>query len=407
MVIAGTPIDGNEAPFSFAELFFSRTDTRGVIAAGNDVFQRVSQYSWAELLNKPPNVIRHPDMPRGVFHLMWKTIKAKQPIGAYVKNRAKDGRHYWVFAVVTPVDDGYLSVRLKPSSPLFHAAVDAYQQLRGAERTESLTPEASEHRLLSMLELLGFPDYGTFMSVAIREEVTARERVLSPQVRPFLGILERITAGAKKLSSETATVVDTYQTWAHVPINLRVKSAKLGSRGRSIGVISENFDTVSSSIRVEIDQFRESVIDVFDLLHHGQFLLCTAKLQAEVAQFFRNETAGATTANTNELALLEHQMSDYQRRANESLEQIEARIRHFQNDFLRLKKSTTGLEVIRVMGKIDAARLPGNIGLNELLNDLGTFQTALTTSLAAIEHHNSELRVDTDSVIAALALPGG
>jgi hypothetical protein len=100
-------------------------------------------------------------------------------------------------------------------------------------------------------------------------------------------------------------------------------------------------------------------------------------------------------------------MSDYQRRANESLEQIEARIRHFQNDFLRLKKSTTGLEVIRVMGTIDAARLPGDIGLRELLNDLGTFQTALTTSLVAIDDHNSALRVDTDSVIAALAQPGG
>jgi hypothetical protein len=96
-------------------------------------------------------------------------------------------------------------------------------------------------------------------------------------------------------------------------------------------------------------------------------------------------------------------MNDYQRLANASLEKIEARVRHFQSDFLQLKKSTTGLEVIRVMGKVDAARLPGDTGLNELLDDLGTFQNALSASLTAIERHNTELRLDTHNVIAALA----
>lgn len=94
-----------EVPFTFEELFFSRTNWRGVILAGNSVFQRVSLYSWDELIQKPHNVIRHPDMPKGVFWLLWDTIKKGEPVGAYVKNRAKDGRYYWVFAIVTPIGE--------------------------------------------------------------------------------------------------------------------------------------------------------------------------------------------------------------------------------------------------------------------------------------------------------------
>ncbi len=88
-----------EVPFDFDELFFSRTDKRGKIRSGNSVFHRISRFEWDELLGKPHNVIRHPDMPRGVFWLMWERIRRGLPTSAYVKNRAKDGRHYWVYAI--------------------------------------------------------------------------------------------------------------------------------------------------------------------------------------------------------------------------------------------------------------------------------------------------------------------
>jgi hypothetical protein len=64
-----------EAPFGLEESFYSRTDTRGIIASGNFVFQRVSHYSWEELIGAPHKTIRHPDMPKGLFSLFWDTIK--------------------------------------------------------------------------------------------------------------------------------------------------------------------------------------------------------------------------------------------------------------------------------------------------------------------------------------------
>jgi aerotaxis receptor len=59
-----------ESHFEIDELFFSRTDTRGIILSGNGVFQRVSKFSWNELINKPHKIIRHPDMPKAVFFLL-------------------------------------------------------------------------------------------------------------------------------------------------------------------------------------------------------------------------------------------------------------------------------------------------------------------------------------------------
>src|SRR5208337_645098 len=98
------PNSDGEVPYSFEELFFSRTNEKGHILSGNKTFQTISMYSWGELLNRPHNIIRHRDMPRGVFWLLWDTIKKGKPIAAYVKNRAKDGRYYWVLAIVTPIE---------------------------------------------------------------------------------------------------------------------------------------------------------------------------------------------------------------------------------------------------------------------------------------------------------------
>jgi aerotaxis receptor len=110
---------GREAPFTADELIYSRTDDRGVILAGNEVFQRLSGQDWRELIGAPHRIIRHPDMPKGFFHLFWQQLKNGEPAVGYVKNRSKDGGHYWVLANAIPCPGGYFSIRMKPSSPLF------------------------------------------------------------------------------------------------------------------------------------------------------------------------------------------------------------------------------------------------------------------------------------------------
>jgi PAS domain S-box-containing protein len=147
-----------DVQFNFDELFFSCTDERGVITAGNDVFQRISGFEWDELLGAPHKTVRHPDMPKGMFHIFWDRIQKGLPTGAYVLNQCKDGKAYWVFAIISPFDGGYLSVRLKPSSAVFDTSRELYKAVLEKER-DGLSASESAAFLMDKLKELGFDDY--------------------------------------------------------------------------------------------------------------------------------------------------------------------------------------------------------------------------------------------------------
>jgi len=122
------------------DFIVSKTDLKGRITYGNRIFIEYSGYTEHELLGAQHNIIRHPDMPRGVFKFLWDTIASGQEVFAYVKNMAKDGSCYWVFANVTPDYDeqgniiGYLSVRRCPKRSAVDTCTALYQQMLAAEQ---------------------------------------------------------------------------------------------------------------------------------------------------------------------------------------------------------------------------------------------------------------------------------
>jgi PAS domain S-box-containing protein len=87
-----------EIKFSKKKFIVSKTDIEGNIIFVNKNFSEVSGYSEAELINQPHSILRHPDMPRAIFYLMWQSLLSGKPISAIIKNLAKDGRYYWVIA---------------------------------------------------------------------------------------------------------------------------------------------------------------------------------------------------------------------------------------------------------------------------------------------------------------------
>jgi PAS domain S-box-containing protein len=131
---------GQERTFGADELIVSKTDPRGVITYANDVFLRVSAYGLDEVVGQPHNLIRHPEMPKALFQLLWDTLGRGQEIFAYINNLAADGAHYWVLAHVTPSYGpngavvGYHSNRRLPSPRAIARVRPVYEQLLAEER---------------------------------------------------------------------------------------------------------------------------------------------------------------------------------------------------------------------------------------------------------------------------------
>ncbi|MBI3437794.1 MAG: PAS domain-containing protein [Proteobacteria bacterium] len=389
-----------EVGFGFDELFFSRTDPAGIIKFGNSVFQRIAGYIWAELLEKPHKIIRHADMPRAVFWLLWDTIKKNQPIGAYVKNRANDGRHYWVFAIVTPVEGGYLSVRLKPSSPVFDVVRREYAALRALEREQSPTPQQSAELLLARLRELGFDDYSAFMATALGAEIAARDRQLGYAPDAVIQCFDDLVKGARLLLEHASAIASAYMRNESVPFNFRVLAAQLGQEGAAIGVISTNYTLLSSEMRTILAGFVESAEAVYRAINDGYFLACTARMQREVIAFFASEK-GESAGREEEMGLLDRQQTAYGARSISGLTDIVSKIAGFQQACVEMMRLAAGLEVTRVMGKVECSRHVGvKERMDELLGDLETFQRTIAASLKEIEHTNHRIRVEADGLLA-------
>ncbi|MDP9797314.1 PAS domain S-box-containing protein [Catenuloplanes nepalensis] len=131
---------GIERTFADHEIIVTKTDMKGLLTYANDVFLRLSVFDEEEVIGKPHNIIRHPDMPRVVFKLLWDTLREGREIFAYVVNMASDGAEYWVLAHVTPSRDlagrivGYHSSRRRPDRSAINAVKELYARLRAEEK---------------------------------------------------------------------------------------------------------------------------------------------------------------------------------------------------------------------------------------------------------------------------------
>lgn len=129
------PVTQHEYQIAEGVSLVSETDLYGNITYANQAFVEVSGYSWEELKGQPHNLIRHPDVPEAVFADLWKTVKAGEPWHQYVKNRRKNGDHYWVEANIAPVEQngqvvGYKSVRSTMPRDLIEPVEQAYRDIR-------------------------------------------------------------------------------------------------------------------------------------------------------------------------------------------------------------------------------------------------------------------------------------
>ncbi|MDR9467118.1 PAS domain-containing methyl-accepting chemotaxis protein [Marinospirillum sp.] len=161
------PVTQQEHKYEAGVRLVSTTDLKGMITYANPDFCKVSGYSLEELVGQNHNMIRHPDMPPEAFADLWKTLKSGESWIGVVKNRCKNGDHYWVDAYISPLYEndqiiGYQSVRTKPSSRRVADAARLYKRIR-AGKAASASPLPSMH--LSVLGVALFAPLLTWLAM--------------------------------------------------------------------------------------------------------------------------------------------------------------------------------------------------------------------------------------------------
>lgn len=322
-----------EREFSIDELFFSTTDLHGVILHGNEVFTRISGFKESELIGAPHSVVRHPDMPRAIFGLLWGTIQDGKTIAAYVKNLAKDGCYYWVLALAMPCNTGYLSIRLKPTSPLLHTVKSLYGEMLRLERSIEVEPKfrkagiaASTELLLKRLKELGFRSYEEFMMQALSAELTARHegvdstgittsghsqalhqstglykqcRSLDSQLQTAYERIGEFRSTSVTLMQKSSTILSMAESIRVLSMHATISAGKLGNDGATLQVVSDSLRTVSDDSQDVTRRLLTRMDSVVEILDRLIFNLAATKLQSEISLQFVGEVLASNQALAN------------------------------------------------------------------------------------------------------------
>lgn len=380
-----------EAPFYPGEVFYSRTDKRGIIQSGNYVFRRVADYEWSDLIGSPHKIIRHPDMPKGVFSLFWEKIQNGEVVGAYVKNLAKDGLYYWVFAVVTPWKDGYLSARIKPTSTRLRMVEELYATALRAERDEKLSPEASAERIVEKLKEHGFETYDDFAVDSMAEELLSECESLGHRPDKRIVNSRNMLKTAKELAGHTSLLFSDFDALASVPQNMQIKASRLEPTGGPLTALSKNYEHMSHEIS---SWFADHVVGkdnnfakISNSVKEALLLTSTAEVlyRCEEQVIADRRTLGHADMEAEQNHLKELSQDFWQRaRAASLIVAGEAqRIGRACDD---MRRNLLGLNTVRVTCKIENARLGDNSGtLDEIISQLGKSQTSVERHLEVVK----------------------
>ncbi len=367
--------------FALEDLLYTRTDERGVIQAGNDVFQRVSVYSWGKLIGAPHKILRHADMPKGVFFTIWESLKAGNPIAGYVQNMAEDGVPYWVLATLLPFEGGYISIRFKPSSAHLDKIIPLYGALRQKERAGGISPKDSAQQLEASLQEMGFSDYNAFMSVALRDEVGARDLKLGRKRNEVSSALSEMLVDVQNMEKLAADIDTVFRNTHQIPYNMRLQAGRLEGSDGPISVISSNHRLMTQKLEENMEQFSEDSRVGVGSVRLAVFLTCAATLADELKTNFAADHSDLPFDKQTELACLTEIARQYREISVDDINGLTEKVRRFGQQCRDMRRMMSGLELTRIMCKIERSKFEEeHAGLDEIVNKLADAQAALSTA---------------------------
>jgi aerotaxis receptor len=357
------PVSQRNYDFPGDELLVSVTNTKGEITHCNPAFVRVSGYSYEELMEQPHNLIRHPDMPAAAFKDMWRTIAHGYPWTALVKNRRKNGDHYWVRANVTPIMEegrprGYLSVRTKPAAAEIEAAETLYARMRVEAESGRVTLRLRGGQL-RRLGLAGLWDRRSDLGLVARMALMLGALGLAAMLPDMLGWQGGLAWGARLavLAAGTGFVLWRFQQGCVAGLEQAsrfaadIASCQLGtdlSHGYSgaMGAMMQRLQQIQINLRAVVGDVRTEMRGFATTAHEiaqGSFDLASrtesqaTSLQQTAASM---EEISGTVAQTADTAQLMAQESDQSRqvagRSGTAIAEVGSAMEHIRGSSRRM-----------------------------------------------------------------------
>ncbi|WP_311358494.1 chemotaxis protein [Actinomyces oris] len=249
-----------EHVFAADELFFSTTDSHGRIRRANSTFMRLSGYPRGALVGRAHNVVRHADMPAGLFRSIWDAIEEGRAASAYITNRSSDDGHYRVFATIVPSGSGYLSVRTLPMlTDLRDDIESAYARVRDVEEASAVAGStrrevaaAGQAALQAELQALGYADAIDFTRRVLVAEVgeLLAHGVGIPDSPQTEGPVARILGAMGRIEAETAGLVGILQEGQRLADLLGKRAGEIEALSTRLGTLREAMRAVGTDVEV-------------------------------------------------------------------------------------------------------------------------------------------------------------
>ena len=362
------PVTQREFDYPNDVMLVSSTDTKGHITHCNRAFVEVSGYTYEELIDQPHNLVRHPDMPPEAFRDLWRTIGRGLPWTGLVKNRRKNGDHYWVQANVTPIMEngkpvGYLSVRTKPSRQQVQEAEALYALLQQGDSGITL-----ERGLVRYSGLRGLLDRWNHIGAEMRLGLLLAATALVSQSHRLLGdtpwadALEMGTLAAGMVGvvwwfrRSISTPLEQANQFARdvAACNLSQGVSSMGTEPvaslmRSLSQIQVNLKAVINDVRSEVFGFSQGAQEIASA---SQDLSARTESQAsslqETAASMEQMTATVqhTSANAGAMAAQTQHSTEVATHGQRAIHEVEQSMKEIAQSSSRMSEIITTIESI-------------------------------------------------------------
>ncbi|CUH52180.1 PAS domain-containing protein [Shimia marina] len=387
---SGADTASNEVRFPIEQILTSATDQRGVIGFASPRFCEVSGFTSDELLGAPHKLVRHPDTPKGVFYLLWDHLKAGKPVCAYVKNKTKSGGYYWVLAVITHTENGYLSARIRPGSELFEATKAVYADLL-KEEASGMTPEHSATLLTERLQEMGYDDIKSYGYSILNEEFKLRNIVDAEHVTSF-ALMDDLAGLVCDMQNLVNSIEQGFARVRGEPVNLRILAGRLEGAGAALGTISQNYDAMAKEMHGLVGRLHDpesgALRQMSDAVGHGRAALQMAQL---LKQARSDATIDASMAAEG-LRLLEDHNERLQQLSRTRLIEIASVGKSIPDICRSLRRRINGLDVVKLLCKVESGRMRDvDSGLDGIIARLENFHDNTDRHLAELSAKSSQI----------------